>query len=137
MTLMLGDTNNKINVISDPLKVDDCGGLHTISIHMMNFTGRIYIQATLANQPGDNDWFDIWLSQATPFLEYPNDKPLDTTYLPTNYDILPGFTGSDACTIRGNFTFMRAKIDRSYLNYQPNTMESISRLGAIKKIFHD
>ena len=137
MTMMLGDTNNKVNIISDPLRVDGTGGIHTISIHMMNFTGRVYIQATLADQPTDTDWFDIWLSQATPFLEYPMNKPLDTTYVPNNFSILPGFSGADACTIRGNFTFMRAKIDRTYLNYQPASWESMSRLGVITKIFHD
>ena len=34
-------------------------GLHTVSFHVSNFIGRIYLQATLVEVPTEDDWFDI------------------------------------------------------------------------------
>ena len=91
----MADTNKQLNVTSDPLRVDNGinDGIHTVSIHMINFTGRVYIQATLADDPTEDDWFDIWLHAEAPYAEYPYNKPLDTTYVPTNYFANPGSNG--------------------------------------------
>ena len=37
-------------------------GLHTISFHVNNFTGRIYLEATLMENPTELDWFEIALN---------------------------------------------------------------------------
>jgi hypothetical protein len=34
-------------------------GLHTVSYQTTNFVGQIGVQASLATNPGENDWFDI------------------------------------------------------------------------------
>ena len=34
-------------------------GLHTMSFHVVNFTGRIHLEATIVENPTDDDWFPI------------------------------------------------------------------------------
>ena len=65
--------------------------MYTLAIYTTNFTGRIYIQGTLASNPVETDWFNISLSD----LSY-----LD---LATSTDIA-GYT------VSGNYTYIRAKV---------------------------
>ena len=37
-------------------------GLHTIALDLNGFIGKVVIQGSLEDNPGDNDWFDIQLS---------------------------------------------------------------------------
>ena len=72
-------------------------GLHTVSFHVNNFTGRIWLQATLLESPTEADWFNIALSSGSAYLPYDAQS---TTY---------------GVTFTGNFVYVRARIDRSYL----------------------
>lgn len=80
-------------------------GLHTVSFHVTNFTGRIYLQATLVENPTEADWFFIQLQQDTLHIEWDNEsETLGTSFI-------------------GNFVYIRAVVDRSYLmdqNYSPS-----------------
>jgi hypothetical protein len=87
-------------------------GLHSISIDVTSFIGRIYIEGTLALNPTDNDWFTVSLDPINGFLEY-NDE-----------------TSVNGYTFRGNLMYIRARIDRDYLPGSPD----LSTLGSINKI---
>jgi len=73
-------------------------GLHTVSFHVSNFIGRIYLQATLVEQPAETDWFDIELKLTTPYIEFATQT-----------------TTTEGATFTGNFVWLRAKIDRNHL----------------------
>jgi hypothetical protein len=100
---------NELNYTSNAIKGDGyygfADGLHTASFHVRNFTGRIWLQASLMEQSTEDDWFNIQLTVATPYFEYDNDS--DTR----------------GATFTGNFVYIRALVDRSYLvstEYDPN-----------------
>ena len=87
-------------------------GLHTVQISLNNFTGRIYIQGSLASTPGATDWFDIKLDGSNPYVEFTSDS------------------STTAYTFQGNIVFLRAKVDRSYINPAP----PIGTVGTIENI---
>ena len=99
-TIMLTN-QNELNYTGPAIKGDGyygfADGLHTASFHVRNFTGRIWLQATLVEEPTDNDWFNIQLTVATPYIEF------------------DGATDCRGSTFTGNFVWVRAVVDRSYL----------------------
>lgn len=128
---MLEDTENKLVVVGDKIRADaffaQTDGLHTVTFHMTNFTGRIFIEATLVTDPQDNDWFPIILSGGSPFVEYP---------LITNFPSsgIQGDTMVDAFTFQGNFLFLRAKIDKDFFRPIPSSDSEKALLGSVTKI---
>ncbi len=72
-------------------------GLHTVSFHMNNFTGRIYLEATLMENPEPSDWFLIEMQTSHPYLQYSNH------------------TGAIGISFTGNFVWLRASVDRTHL----------------------
>lgn len=113
---LLPNTSNDLNKTGN--KIPAAGyygyktGLHTVSISCNDFTGRIYIQATLSSNPEENDWFNI---------EIESNDYLEKT------DV----TGTFTYNFQGNFVYVRAKLDRTYLDPQPNT---VSDVGLIKYV---
>lgn len=87
-------------------------GLHTIQISLNNFTGRIYIQGSLATNPGPTDWFDIRLDGNTPFVQFTNSS------------------ATNAYTFHGNIVYLRAKVDRSYIQPAP----ALNTVGTLDKV---
>ena len=128
--LLLGDTSGQLNAVGPAVKGDGfygfSDGLHTISVKLDNFTGRVFIEATLELHPTDDDWFPVMLSSNHPYVEYPI-KPT----MPTGTH---GDTGMDAFVIMGNFVFVRARIDRDYVVPTPITPEDLAGLGSITHI---
>lgn len=128
--LVLGDTNNLLEKTGDKVRADGYtglkDGLHTITIHLENFTGRVYLEASLASDPNENDWFPIYLNGAKPYVEYPLD--------PLNPTGIEGDTFVDAFTFQGNFLWLRARIDKTYIVPLPQTDPEKAELGSIKKI---
>ena len=45
-------------------------GLHTISFTLREFTGRIYVLATLASNPTDQDWFPIKFKESCKWIYF-------------------------------------------------------------------
>jgi hypothetical protein len=92
---------NELSYTGDKAKGDGfygfSDGLHTVSFHVHDFVGRIWLEATLMEDPTEDDWFVIDLAVSHPYFEYDHDS--DTR-------------GS---TFTGNFVFLRAHVDRSYL----------------------
>lgn len=83
------------------------GGWHTVSADLVDFTGRIYIEATLVAVPTEADWFPVQLSGTLPYAQYPANPAAPTGG--------HGDTVTDGWTFRGNFVWVRARVDRSYL----------------------
>jgi hypothetical protein len=117
---LLADTNGKLSVTGNAVRGDGFYGFpegtHTVSISMQNFVGRVWIEAALASQPTDTDWFSINLTLDAPYLEFDNE------------------TSTRAYTFEGNFTFIRARLDRSYIFPVPETSDEIASFGVIRKI---
>jgi len=109
---LLGSTTTQINVVGIQQKgagySNSIGCNHTVSISVVNFIGRIYIQGSLASQPGPTDWFSIPLVGDTPFVQFPQNPAA-----PTGSG--NGDTGVVAFSFSGNYIWLRAIVDRTYL----------------------
>jgi hypothetical protein len=109
--LMQSSTGSTLNVTTDKVEADSyygyTDGLQTIAISYNAFKGRITVQGSLALTPTDNDWFDIQVSGGL------NAAGGGYKQFPTTGTA--GFTGVEAYTIQGNFTYLRVKMDRSHL----------------------
>jgi hypothetical protein len=106
---------NELTYVGDKVKADGwyghTDGVHTVSSTITNFQGRIYIEASLATTPGDSDWFPIYLTSGNDFRQYP------VTSTPSGTNGV-GDTTTEAWTFRANILWIRARVDRSYLNIQ-------------------
>ena len=137
--LMLTNTGREHNKTGEAIRADSyygrTDGIHTIQVVYSNFTGNFGLQGTLATEPTEDDWFYINLnanrnvSSANPLVSYPLD-PLN----PTGNVNGGGDTGTDAFTFVGNFTFLRAVLDRSNIpepsgtGFEPNELGHIDRV---------
>ena len=97
------------------------GGWHTVSADLTDFVGRIYIEATLSAQPTENDWFPVQLSGTQAYQQF----PVDPAHLQGDGSNTHGDTVTVGWTFRGNFTFVRARVDRSYLFPVPNDLTTV------------
>ena len=109
--LVQASTGSTMNLTTDKVEGDSyygySDGMHTIAIQYAAFKGRITIQGTLSLTPTDADYFPIQVAGGTS-VSVGGFK----TYPVSGSD---GFTGTEAYNVQGNFTFLRVKIDRSYL----------------------
>lgn len=108
---LLDSTDGKINVTGLKQKGagwnNSVGNNHTVSMALSNFTGRIYIQGSIATKPTELDWFNIPIGKGTTYVQH----PLDPAY-PTGET---GDTGTYAYSFSGNYIWIRARVDRTYL----------------------
>lgn len=127
---VLGDTQVNLNLTGDKIRADGFfgykDGLHTVTFHIEDFTGRIYLEATLESNPAETDWFALYLDGQNAYKQYPL-----IAVAPTG---VTGDTMVDAFTFQGNFLYIRARMDRSYVVPVPTTEVEISLLGSIKKV---
>lgn len=118
--LLLSNTTGKTEIVGDKVRADGWygskDGLHTIQINVSNFRGRIGIQASLAENPDEADWFNLNLSGNAEYLTYECSESSTKAY---------NFTG--------NFTWLRATVDRQNLGYTP-TPDQLSALGNVTRI---
>ena len=127
---MLGDTLAELNVTGDKIKADSFfgmkDGLHQVSWSLEDFTGRIFLEATLESDPQEGDWFSIFLDGSNAFIEYP--------LIPLSPTGSNGDTMVDSFTFLGNFLYVRVRMDRSFVRPVPSTEAEIAELGSIKKV---
>lgn len=97
-------------------------GLHSVSIRVLNFQGRVRIQASLATTPGDNDWFSV-LPDGAAYLQYPQ-----SSYVPA------GETSTTGFNFIHNVIWVRAIVDRSYLTSGTETPVELAYLGVVDGI---
>lgn len=106
--------NGELDQVGHPVRGDGyygyADGLHTVGFYLNNFIGRIYLDASLSDDPSENDWFPIALGD----LEF--------------VDFDSATTGVETFNIIGNFVYLRAKIVRSHLG-QP-----VGSLGTCQKV---
>lgn len=110
LTNMLAD-NGEIDQIGAAARGDGyyrlADGFHTVAYYLRNFRGRIGLEATLSDDPTESDWFSV---------------PLDQEEFPTVT------TGIQAFNVTGNYVYLRARIDRSYLGLPLNVLGHCERV---------
>jgi len=97
-----------LTAVSDPVRGDGyygrADGFHTVQYNLTGFVGNLYLQATLALDPVESDWFTVYSSsydlQSTPGVS-------------ENKNNLTNFTG--------NYVYIRVKVD----NWSAGTIESV------------
>jgi hypothetical protein len=140
---MLTSTQKEQEVTGVPIKGDSyfgyTDGVHTAQITYTNFTGGVGIQGTLSLDPQEEDWFWINLPgiedfDAVPYLMYPKD-PLAPTGAESIETSIVGDTGTEAFTFKGNFTFLRAMITRTFIDPFPvQPTDGTWYLGSVDKV---
>jgi hypothetical protein len=100
-------------------------GFHTSSIRVLNFQGRISVQASLALTPGDNDWFSV-LPEGVAYWQYP--RPGFVVQIPNT-----GETSNVGFNFTCNAIWVRAIVDRSYFasNQSPWMLQYIGVVDCI------
>lgn len=92
----------ELSYTSDPVKGDGyygyADGLHTMSFHVKDFTGKIHLEATIVEEPTENDWFPISLLQEEDFYDFNS------------------VTETVGTTFQGNFVYIRVRVDREHLS---------------------
>jgi len=125
---LLHSSQGKLDMVGEPLRLTGYNeGMHTVALYVANFKGRIWIEASLANNPTDHDWFPIYLNGDIPYVEYPLNRARPTGNR-------GGDTGIDAYNFQANVLWIRARVDRSYIKPQPTNQEQIAQLGIVRKI---
>lgn len=117
---MMTNTGTEWNVIGEKVRADAyygyTDGIHTVQVIYQNLVGGFGLQGTLALDPTPEDWFWINLNPngdvCKPFIPFPIDP-----YDPNGNN--GGDTGSMATTFIGNFVFLRAVLNRDYLQPVP------------------
>lgn len=113
---IMSSSGTDMNKYSDEAKADSyygyTDGIHTIQVVYTNFVGRLHLQATLSLTPTATDWFDIVVS-ATEGLYAGSGAWNDAGYIQFNANA-PA-SSANAYTIKGNFAFIRAYMDRTYI----------------------
>lgn len=132
---MMSNSGSNHNLTGDAIRADSyygrTDGIHTVQAVYSNFTGNFGLQGTLAVEPTESDWFDINLnanrnvSSASPYVTFPQSQ---NNVLPGN----TGETGTMAFTFVGNFTHLRAVIDRSSIPEPPATL--VYPYGMVDKV---
>jgi len=118
---------DSLNYTGDKIRADayygNTDGLHTVSVNFSDFVGRLYIEGTLVSDPQPDDWFPIYLTSGSTYKEYPQ--------LPGSPTGIVGDTGADAFTFRLNTMYLRARVDRTYLNAQAYDQTQHGRIDKI------
>ena len=115
-TLILPDTGLELNVIGTKYRGDGFAGgdgLHTVGLYLNGYIGRIFIQGALPLEPTSDDWFNIKMDgDSVSYQQY--DTATD---------------GLQVNNFTGNFVWIRAKVDRSYLlSPNPNLVGSVTKI---------
>lgn len=138
--LMLPDTGSEIEVVGNPVRGDGYfgyqDGLHTISIKVSSFIGRVHIEGTLVLEPSEDDWFPIYLDGCNPYIDFPLDPRDPSSDVVTIYN-RGGDTTTVAYSFEGNFVWLRARVSRENVKIplEYKNPEDIGRfLGAVSRI---
>lgn len=94
-------------------------GLHTFEISLTGFIGKIKIQATLALDPNEQDWFDTDIGNGS--------QTMDTTGLiqsasKTTIEYTGAETSINAYNVTGNLVWVRAYI----IDWTEGSIQSIT-----------
>ena len=130
--VLLPTTSGQVNVVGNKQKgagyTNFLGGSHTISVSVSNFTGRIYIEASLADDPLEQDWFSVPVKDQMPYVQFPLDPNHPTS---TMSSYIGGDTGTYAYTFVGNYVWIRARVNRDYLTPTPIDATTVGSVDQI------
>lgn len=103
----VGDSSVQ-TVIGERYKADGyynrTDGFHTVQYNLTNLVGSVYIQATLATTPSDEDWFTV-----------------PSTIHTSNSEESTDASGSFMYNFSGNYVWVRATIS----NWSSGTLKSV------------
>lgn len=108
-------------------------GLHTISFTLRNFVGRISVQATLASNPDEADWFNIKFCDAKQDYIEISPEEIYNIYNSERITYAYGSTGTFSETVIGNFTYLRVVISRDYISTDPSDYQK-NNVGKLEEI---
>lgn len=133
--LLLSSDTKQWNVVGDPAPADGFDYSddpnHIIEVAIKDFKGRLWLEASLAAKPQDGDWFPIWLTDDTPYMQFPlNGVPPTMPIGGTTGDNGPKVF-SHSFQIKA--VWIRARIDRSYLGPEPRN-DLIGQYGSVLKV---
>ncbi len=120
---LLSSSAGQVNVTGAQKKADGffgfADGKATIGWYLNAYIGRIVLQASLATDPTDTDWFPVAFDgELNPFVEYLSTAPQ---------------TGLTVFTVTGNFVWVRAVVDRTNIDPLP-PIDLINTLGVVNKV---
>jgi hypothetical protein len=108
---LLEPMSEVINMIGSPMRgagwYGHTTGLHTVAIRVLNFQGRVSVQATVATEPTDTDWYSV-LPNGVPYIQYPQLSYV--LQMPSN-----GETSIFGFNFSTNAVWVRAVVTRDYL----------------------
>jgi hypothetical protein len=91
---MLGNSGSNMNSTGEKIKADSyfgyTDGIHSVSVKLNAFKGKIKLQGTLSLSPATADWGDVKLIEKA-----------------------SASTGTEIHTFKGNYVYLRAVLDRS------------------------
>jgi hypothetical protein len=109
---MLGNSDNNMGLTGNKIKADSyfgyTDGIHSVSVKLNAFVGKIKLQGTLSLTPESADWGDIKLIEKS-----------------------SATTGTEIHTFKGNYVYLRAVLDRTGVG-DGNTYDS--SYGSISQI---
>ena len=120
---LLSSSAGSFNVTGTAMKADGffgfTDGKATIGWYLSAYIGRIVLEASLATNPDDNDWFPVKFDgEANTYVEYLSVAPQ---------------TGLTVFTVTGNFVWVRAVVDRTAINPLP-PVDQVNSLGTVTKV---
>lgn len=91
---MLGNSGSNMNSTGDKIKADSyfgyTDGIHSVSVKLNSFKGKIKLQGTLSLTPATADWGDVKLIEKATAI-----------------------SSTEIHTFKGNYVYLRAVLDRS------------------------
>ncbi len=130
--VLLENTNTDFEKVGPAVPADGwyghVDGLYTLAIYLDNFIGRIVIEGSIVSEPSENDWFPIKIDKCK-YLEFPRNPTA-----PTGHGNIQGDSGIIGFTFHANIVWIRARIERDYLNISREDLDEIEMLGIVNKI---
>lgn len=127
--VMLSNTQGKLSVVGDKIRADGwygyTDGLHTVAIYLFNFTGRLWFEASIADNPLEEDWFPVLINNQAS-MNFPRDPwyPTGTT----------GDTGTIGMNIIGSYTWLRVRMDRLVTDPDTEQRAVAGLLGNVDRV---
>jgi hypothetical protein len=141
--VILPDTTGMLNAVGSPFRVQSYNNFYTLQVTVNNFTGALYIEASLEKQPTENGWFYIFLNGNIPYFSFPANPNHPTGFLglsashgfeDTNSPSPIGDTGNLSFSFQVNALFIRARMDRGFIQPPPTNIYQIQAFGNIEQV---
>lgn len=127
---LLPPTDETITLVGEKIRgsgwYGHTNGLHTVAIRVLDFRGRVSVEATVIIEPTEVDWYSV-MPDKVAFIQYPRPDYI----LPPNR---MGETSTIGFNFATNAVWLRARMDRSYLIPSTATPQDIMPYGAVSYV---